>query len=58
MWFRRADAELLREKARRYRGMAIEGDDTHISARLLKLAEDLEARADEIEGCQRPTRNA
>jgi hypothetical protein len=49
MWFRRADAELLRDKAPRYRSMAIEGDDTYISERLLKLAADLEARADEIE---------
>jgi|RhiMethySRZTD1v2_1073278.scaffolds.fasta_scaffold4107518_1 hypothetical protein len=52
MWFRRA-ADDLREKARRLRDMAIVDDDTPVSARLLHIAKELEAKADEIEG--RPT---
>lgn len=53
MWFRRADADNLREKARRFRNMAIVDDDTPVSAKLLRIAEALEAKAGEIEG--RPT---
>jgi hypothetical protein len=48
MWFRRADAEQLREKARRFRSMVID-DDTTVSHTLLRIADDLEARAAEIE---------
>jgi hypothetical protein len=55
MWFRRADAEYLREKARRFRCMAINDDDTPVSERLLQVAGELEAEADEIEG--RPVTN-
>jgi hypothetical protein len=50
MWFRRADADYLREKARRFRDMAIVDDDTSVSERLLQVAKELEAMADEIEG--------
>ena len=49
MWFRRADAEQLRQKARRFRSMVLDEDDTPISERLLLIADDLEARADVIE---------
>jgi hypothetical protein len=49
MWFRRADADHLREKARRFRCLAIDDDDTPISESLLQIANDLEAEADEIE---------
>jgi hypothetical protein len=49
MWFRRADADELRGKARRFRHMAIDDDDTPVSARLLRIAADLDARAEEIE---------
>jgi hypothetical protein len=50
MWFRRADAECLREKARRLRQEAINDDDTPVSARLLRIAHELEAQAAAIEG--------
>ena len=50
MWFRRADADYLREKARRFRAMAISDDDTPVSERLLQVANDLDAKADEIAG--------
>src|SRR6185312_1855684 len=38
MWFRRADAEQLRQKARRFRSMVLDEDDTPISERLLLIA--------------------
>lgn len=44
MWFRRADAEQLRQKARRFRSMAVDDYDTPTSQRVLKIADDLEAR--------------
>jgi hypothetical protein len=50
MWFRRADADYLREKARRFRCMAIDNDDTPVSERLLQVADELEIEADAIEG--------
>jgi hypothetical protein len=49
MWFRRADAQNLRDKAHRFRCMAIEDDDTPISARLRQIADHLDTRATEIE---------
>jgi hypothetical protein len=51
MPYRRADAEYLREKARRFRRMAAE-NDTPLSPTLLQIANELDAKADEIE--QRP----
>jgi hypothetical protein len=51
MPYRRQDAEYLREKARRFRRMATDFD-TPISASLLQIANELNAKADEIE--QRP----
>jgi hypothetical protein len=54
MWFRRANAAYLREKARRYRSMAVEPWGTLVSARLLKRAAELEARADKIESSHHP----
>jgi hypothetical protein len=54
MWFRRADADHLREKAARFRSMAIEADDTPVSARLLQIADDLEASAAAIESGHAP----
>jgi len=44
MWFRRADAEQLRQKARRFCSMAVDDYDTPTSQRVLKIADDLEAR--------------
>jgi hypothetical protein len=49
MWFRRTDAEYLREKAHRFRCMAIDDDDTVVSERLLHIADELGGDADEIE---------
>jgi hypothetical protein len=54
MWFRRADADTLRDKARRFRNMAILDDDTPVSARLLDIACELEAQADAIEAAAIP----
>jgi hypothetical protein len=49
IWFRRADADHLLQKARWFRSIAIDDDDTPISDRLLEMAADLEAHAAEIE---------
>jgi hypothetical protein len=51
MPYRRADAEYLRSKARQFRRLATDYD-TKVSPQLLELANDLDAKADEIE--QRP----
>lgn len=52
MWFRRADADQLRDKARRFRSMAIDDDDTPVSGKLLHIAAALEARAAAIDDGQ------
>lgn len=49
MWFRRADADRLLKKARWFRCMMIERDDTPVSERLLQIACELEVLAAEIE---------
>jgi hypothetical protein len=36
-------------KAKRFRHMAIDNDDTPVSARLLNIANELDARAEEID---------
>lgn len=48
MPYRRADAEYLREKARAFRRIAA-GFQKPDTQKLLELAADLEAKADEIE---------
>ena len=48
MWFRRADADYLRSKARRFRRMATE-NDMPICASLLQIANELDGKADQIE---------
>jgi hypothetical protein len=49
MPYRRADAEYLREKARQFRKLAPELAAVY-RAKMLELAAELEAKADEIEG--------
>ena len=48
MPYRRADAEYLREKARQFRRIAIGLDDER-RRRIYDVANDLEAKAEEIE---------
>ncbi|HWG78868.1 MAG TPA: hypothetical protein VN681_03785 [Stellaceae bacterium] len=51
MSYRRADADYLRDKARKFRRLAAD-HATKLSPQLLEIANELEAKADEIE--QRP----
>lgn len=51
MPYRRSDADYLRDQARRFRRLAAE-TDTGIGPQLLLMANEFDAKADEIE--QRP----
>lgn len=47
------ESDQLRERARRCRGLAF-GYDDNVGARLIELAEELEARAAELDNRPRP----